>query len=118
MVAVVSGARIKRDTLTASLETLDDTHREVIKDIMEYWGVKGVSEMKSGARWTDRTGNARQGLRFRVTQAGDQTTLVYFGSMPYSIWLEIRWSGKYAIIGPVISTVIPRLKEMFESVFD
>jgi hypothetical protein len=115
---MVSRARIKSDTLSVGLETLPQKHQEVIKDILEYWGVQGVNEMKSGARWTDRTGNARQGLRFRVSHSGSTSTLTYFGSMPYNIWLEVRWSGKYAIIGPTMSAVIPRLKAMLEQVFD
>jgi hypothetical protein len=43
---------------------------------------------------------------------------VFFGSMPYNIWLEVRWSGKYAIIGPVMNSVVPRLRQMLEEVFD
>jgi hypothetical protein len=114
----VGRARIRDDTLSVGLEGLPEKHMEVIGDILHYWGLTGTSEMKANARWTDRTSNARNGLRFRVTQTKSNTTLTYFGSMPYNIWLEVRWSGKYAIIGPTMSSVIPRLKVMLEQVFD
>jgi hypothetical protein len=35
--------------------------------------------------------------------------LILLHSMPYGIWLEVRWSGRYAIIGPTMFTVAQEL---------
>lgn len=54
--------------------------------------------MRANAKWTDRTANARNGLRTIPTHSKNQHTIVLTHSMPYGIWLEVRWSGKYGII--------------------
>jgi hypothetical protein len=50
------------------------------------------------ARWTDRTGNARQGLTGQAFIDGTAIILVLFHTMDYGIWLEIALAGNYAII--------------------
>ena len=54
--------------------------------------------MKSNARWTDRTGNARNGLTARAQTGDDSVSVVLAHSVPYGIYLELRWDGRYAII--------------------
>lgn len=62
-----------------------------------------IAWMRENAPWTDRTGNARSGLdSYTEHQAKVHHTIWLFGRMPYQIWLEIRFSGRYAIIGPAI----------------
>lgn len=111
-------AKIKRDTLTPSLHVFDDKLRQAIETLLDYWGIKGTSEMRTGARWTDRTTNARNSLDYRVNVAGDDYSITFYGGMHYNIWLEIRWSGKYAIIGPVMISIAPRLREMLSNILD
>jgi hypothetical protein len=57
---------------------------------------------KKNAPWTDRTGNARAGLHTVHNVGQNFVELTVAHSVPYGIWLEVRWSGKYAIIGPTI----------------
>lgn len=55
--------------------------------------------MRTNARWTDQTSNARNGLQAIPERPGKgsyRITLTH--SVPYGIWLEVRWSGKYGII--------------------
>lgn len=67
------------------------------------------------AKWTDQTGNARQGLFARHSTGGGRNAkgqftgggksthnITLYHTMPYGIWLEVRWAGKYAIIVPTI----------------
>jgi hypothetical protein len=68
----------------------------------------GIAWMKSNAPWTDRTGNARNGLNGVVNRDGDWTSITFFHSVPYGIWLEVRWSGKYSIIGPAVEEFGPK----------
>ena len=68
--------------------------------------------MRTNAPWTDRTGNARNGLRARHdAQPMVSHELVLYHTMPYGIWLEVRWSGRYAIIAPTIQAIGPDVME-------
>lgn len=104
--------RIKRDTLTPALRDFDDDSVRAIHFVLKYWVAQAMSMMKTGARWTDDTGNARQGLMAKDFPSSDGGSLVLWSAAPYGIWLEIRWSGKYAIVGPVMNQVAPRILQM------
>ena len=68
--------------------------------------------MRENARWVDRTGNARAGLKAKheaTPMVSHQ--LILYHTMPYGIWLEVRFSGRYAIIGPSIQALGPDLME-------
>lgn len=54
--------------------------------------------MKTNARWTDRTSNARNGLHSVYSIEGDTHILTLTHGVPYGIWLEVRYAGRYAII--------------------
>jgi hypothetical protein len=104
--------RITRDTLTPSLRDFDDDSLKAIHIVLKYWVAQAMSMMKTGARWTDDTGVARQGLMAKDFPDGDGGSLVLWSQAPYGIWLEIRWSGKYAIVGPVMNQIAPRILQM------
>ena len=70
------------------------------------------SYMRSNAPWTDRTGNARNGLRAQVVVDTNSVAIVLHHSVPYGIWLEVRWSGRYAIIEPTIQQYAPKFVDM------
>lgn len=113
----------EKDTLRPSLEEFDAKAKRAILMVFQYWGVKGTTEMRNGAKWVDRTGNARNGLQAIGTGAGGDArfsegrfVLHFVHSMPYGVWLEIRWSGRYAIIGPTMASVAPRLAAMVAQV--
>jgi hypothetical protein len=91
---------IDRDTLTASLATMDDRVQRAVNLVFDYMEVATESKMRTDASWTDRTGNARAGLRARKVGGGDEFTLVLFHTMDYGYWLEVAHDGKYAVIGP------------------
>jgi len=100
------------DTISPKLAVFDERLMAVVAKIFQYFETIAETEMKTGARWTDRTSVARNGLVSDSTRDGSTFTL-YFASMAsYGIWLEIRWSGKYAIVGPVMNQVGPRLAQM------
>lgn len=77
-----------------------------------------VGWMKENAPWRDRTGNARSGLstvgRYK---SGQEYALVLFGRMPYNIWLEVRYAGRYAIIIPAIVDQGPKLMRTLNKLF-
>jgi len=70
----------------------------------EYWSGEVRKEARNNAPWTDRTGNARQGLNTATEHGPTTHSIILFHRMPYGIWLEVRNSGAYAIILPTIRT--------------
>jgi len=73
---------------------------------------------KVNAPWTDRTGNARNGLMAQPYDEGDNVGIVVYHSVSYGIWLEVRWAGKYAIIGPTIEVMGPRVMSQYHNLLD
>ena len=76
--------------------------RRGVKAIADKWAPFIQNWMRDNAPWTDRTGNARQALH---TEVHDLTTEIYLmmaHGVEYGIHLEIRNSGKYAIIAPAV----------------
>jgi hypothetical protein len=100
----------------ANIEALMPSIKDAVFQLFTYWSQKGASEMRSNARWTDRTGNARQGLSASVFDSEDEIALVFFHRVTYGIWLEIRWSGRYAIIGPTMASIAPQLAQQVATV--
>lgn len=106
------GVTITRNEVVPALKAFDENALAAVHLILRYWVAQSMSMMKSGARWTDNTGNARQGLMARDFPDGEGGSLVLWHSMPYGIWLEVRWHGKYAIVGPVMDQIAPRVLQM------
>jgi hypothetical protein len=104
--------RIKRNEIIPNLEKLDEGDAlEAIQVVLEYWATEAMSIMKTGARWTDRTGVARSGLLAEAFRESNGSSLVLWSQAPYGIWLEIRWSGKYSL-GPTLRNIAPRALQM------
>lgn len=74
--------------------------------------------MKMNAPWQDQTGNARSGLFARPFQEGETVGIDLGGSVDYQIWLEVRWSGRYAIIQPTIDAMAPVVMRRYERMLD
>jgi hypothetical protein len=88
---------------------------------MREWAQKVEIDMQQNARWTDRTGHARQALRAYLlgddprrpsfatadppiianNKEGDLVVVVT-GFMDYNMWLEVRWGGRFAIMWPTV----------------
>lgn len=77
-----------------------------------------VGWMKENARWTDRTGAARAGLRTtteHIPMVRHSINLIH--SVAYGIWLEVRWSGRYAIIVPALIDQGPKMMLTLNKLF-
>lgn len=100
----------KFDTLSPHLKRLlpaVDAGVDLAFDAME---ATATGYARANAPWTDQTGNARNGL-FATHQSEPMVVhrLVVYHTMPYGVWLEVRWSGRYAIIGPTLFHTAPDL---------
>lgn len=103
------GIKMRDDGLGKGITNGPDKVRRAIMTNMEYWAPRIESHMKNKAPWTDRTGNARNGLAARSYRDRDEFGIVLYHQVPYGIWLETRWSGRYAIIDPTLASQGPRV---------
>lgn len=90
------------DKLTPKLAALPEYMHNRIAAVMDYNANEAQNYMRVNAPWTDRTGNARQGLFAKPFREPGRHIIVCYHTMPYGIWLEVRWAGKYEIINPTI----------------
>jgi len=79
--------------------------------LLQNWAGKMEGYAKHNAPWTDRTGNARQGLHGGVDVRGDQQVLYLSHGVEYGIWLEIAHGGNYAIVRPTADAHLPRIRQ-------
>lgn len=98
------------DSLSPSLQQLLPKVDAAVDLVFDRYEAEAETYARTQAPWTDRTGNARAGL-FAQHEADHMVKheLIIYGTMPYTFWLEVRWSGKYAIIGPTMFEMAPRM---------
>jgi hypothetical protein len=103
-------------TLEGNLADMEQKHKRAMVAGANYAATQIQSFMRSEANWTDRSGNARSGLKTKVVVRSKTVAIVLYHSVPYGIWLEVRWGGKYAIIkkgmaagGPLFMETVGRL---------
>jgi hypothetical protein len=90
------------DTLSPGLKTAPLLLHKKLEAFMDFQSEQVQDYMRSNAPWTDRTGNARNGLFARGVSDVTTHSIVCYHTVPYGIWLEVRFSGKNAIILPTI----------------
>lgn len=95
-----NGIVMDSDTLTPNLIALPAKLDVAMKQLTGYYAQRGQDYMREHAPWTDRTSNARNGLFGKETHSVGKYRITYYGTVPYQIFLEVRFSGKYAIIVP------------------
>jgi hypothetical protein len=61
--------------------------------------------MRTNAPWQDQTSNARNGLFSEPFSEGTNFGMILFHTVPYGIYLETRFSGRYAIINPTLPVI-------------
>lgn len=102
MAASGSSFEFKPGSLKRNLKAFDGDVNALVAGVVDYRGDRAVAWMKTNAKWTDRSGNARQTLSGYGLHTTEYHELHLHGGMPYQIWLEIRWSGRYAVIWPAV----------------
>lgn len=65
--------------------------------------------MKENARWTDRTGNARQTLWAEAFDLVQVIVLAFGHGVDYGRFLEWAHAGRYAIVTPALDEFGPRI---------
>jgi len=68
--------------------------------------------MKENAPWTDRTGNARQGLKATVSMEEAEIRITLSHTVDYGVYLELRQGpGRRPILAPARERQAPLLLE-------
>lgn len=109
---------LEEDTLTPSLKALPGVIDKIIATTLSYYEPKMENHAKLNAPWTDQTTNARNGLAARSGKEGKVRYIVLFHQVPYGIYLETRFSGRYAIIMPTIDEFGPQVMDTFQKILD
>lgn len=108
---------INNDTLTPALRGMEArTHRRIAAATRRQ-SLLTQNYARRNAPWRDRTGNARNGLFTIAASDQKKHRIVLFHSVPYGIWLEVRWSGRYEIIRPSIREGGGQLMRTLEGIF-
>jgi len=78
---------------------------------------QAVNYARTNAPWTDRTTNARNGLFARAERDAPVYRIIIGHSVPYGVWLEVRWSGRYAILRPTVDHEGPELMRTVSTMY-
>jgi len=95
------------EQLARAMQDHDQKVKRIIAGQFLWAEGEAVTYAKRNAPWTDRTGNARAGLFAKASSIdrGMAFELVMAGSVFYQIFLETRFSGKYAILMPTVNYI-------------
>jgi hypothetical protein len=103
------------DTLTPNLLRFNIEFSAYVAGLTKGFAAQVENYAQQNARWQDRTGQARRGLTATGSSSITKYTIDLFHTVDYGIWLEVRWSGRYAIIIPTIEVMGPRFMAFLEA---
>ena len=90
------------DKLSIKLAAMPAGLNRALNALMLSQAPKVQSYARSTAPWTDRTGNARNGLFARNGGSSGNYHIELYHTVPYGIYLETRWGGRYQVIVPTV----------------
>lgn len=108
------GFRPFSDSLTPGILLYEAEMMRIVYRVMADYAKEMVDYAQSNAPWEDRTGEARAGLDAVVLEHPVRPEIILYHTVDYGKWLEIRWSGLYAIIMPTIEDKGPGLMRALE----
>lgn len=90
--------------------------------IMERSKPRAEAYMRTHATWTDRTGNARQGLHAAVRRERLKLyALILAHTVEYGVWLELAHGGRYRVVQPSLTVqgnaIMRDMSQIFAVVF-
>lgn len=94
-------------------KVIEYTERKITGMVALMQNLAGHAErdMKEYAPWTDRTGNARNGLHAGV-EIGDTEYHLYLShGVDYGVFLELAHGGNYAIVRPTADVYKEKLRD-------
>lgn len=104
---------------TKSLRAVDTKFKQAALIVSKSAAAQMEAYAKANAKWTDRTGNARQRLRGDaewVNQALLETFIAH--QVDYGIWLELANKRKYAILDEALQSQAQSLFKQYQKLFN
>lgn len=101
-----------QDTLSVKMKALPAGTIRALNALMLSQAPRVQSFARSTAPWSDQTGNARNGLFARNGGGGGNYYIELYHTVPYGIYLETRWGGRYQVIVPTIQSEGARIMGM------
>jgi hypothetical protein len=105
------------DRVGRNIERYGDRAREAVDELLRYYERVIEAYAKQYAPWTDRTSNARQNLFAHVDRDGNSVRLYLSHRVEYGIWLELKYSGRYAVILPTLqnheTAIMNSIRQLF-----
>jgi len=109
---------ITSDTLTTGLKEFPEKLDRAVSSTMDYFAPRIEATARSNAPWQDQTGNARNLLAARTEHVpGTRHAIILSHGVPYGIWLEVRFEGRYAIVTPTIQEQGPIVMALLSRLF-
>lgn len=91
--------------MVGKMESMGTRADAAVRIFAQQGAEKLRSHAQKNARWTDRTGSARQRLNAYVSAMADGYRITLAHGVEYGIWLELAHGKKYAIIPEAINYV-------------
>lgn len=104
--------------MVSKLASIEDRAEIAIRMFAETGAKQLEADAKENARWTDRTGRARQGLKGTVSKISNGYRIYVSHTVDYGIYLEFAHERKYAIINQTINISGPFVMDDFEKFLD
>jgi len=104
------------DEIETGMRNYERRALDIPYQICLYFKPRVERDAKLNAEWTDRTGNARQGLRGEAVSISDgAAALLLIHGMWYGIHLEFVAQGRYGIINPTMESVYAPILDMMRN---
>jgi hypothetical protein len=100
--AGLSGFFFTDTSLAVGLAEADIEVVKQMEEVLLEVASRSLEYAKANAPWTDRTGNARNGLDVAVENDGNALIMELFHTVDYGLWLEVIQNGRFAIIMPTL----------------
>lgn len=112
-----SGVRWDARQLEVALKVFDPMVDRAVTAAMAYHATRAVAWARQNAPWIDRTTNARNGLFTRAERNAPIYRIIVAHSVPYGVWLEVRFNGRYQIIRPTVDHEGPEVMKTVSRLF-
>jgi hypothetical protein len=103
--------------LVAGFDAYEQDVKAALRKLAKYFQPQIEGWMKEQARWTDRTGNARQGLHTEIDDLIDGIAIDLLHGVEYGKWLELANQGRFSILMPALDHWSPIIWAAVEDLF-
>jgi hypothetical protein len=102
--------------LIANVEAYGQRVQRAVAAVGQLLAPKIEAYAKANGPWTDRTGQARQGLTAISEASVDLVTVYLYHGAEHGKWLEIANGGRYRVIIPALSAHYGEAMSLIRSV--